>query len=73
MIETLTSKMKVNGLIEPGSTIQKVAEVVWWPTLVVYENGTETWRRRVPNPPSLEPVYELETYLHQKISGPKEE
>ncbi|KIW16518.1 hypothetical protein PV08_06573 [Exophiala spinifera] len=57
---------KVNGLIEPGSTIQREAEVVWWPTLVVYKDGRETWRAKVPNPPSIEPVRELERLLDEQ-------
>ncbi|KAL2817248.1 thioredoxin-like protein [Aspergillus cavernicola] len=54
---------KINGLIEPGSTIQQAVEVVWWPTFVIYDDGKETWRRKVPNPPSIEPVNELRVYL----------
>ncbi|KAL3462466.1 thioredoxin-like protein [Aspergillus heterothallicus] len=54
---------KVNGLVEPGTTIQQAAEVVWWPTFVIYEDGKEVWRRKVPNPPSLQPVNELREYL----------
>ncbi|EXJ80598.1 hypothetical protein A1O3_06880 [Capronia epimyces CBS 606.96] len=57
---------KINGLEESGAAAQKAADVVWWPTLVVYENGKETWRARVPNPPSLEPVNELDKYLESK-------
>ncbi|KAL3448445.1 thioredoxin-like protein [Aspergillus insuetus] len=58
---------KVNGLIEPGTTIQQAAEVVWWPTFVVYQGGKEIWRRKVPNPPSLQPVRELERFLDERI------
>jgi len=54
---------KVNGLAEPGSVIQKAAEVVWWPTLVVYQDGRETWRERVPNPPTLEAIQNLDSFL----------
>ncbi|OAA54612.1 Thioredoxin-like fold protein [Niveomyces insectorum RCEF 264] len=57
---------KINGLEEPGYTIQQAAGVVWWPTFVVYDNGEETFRRKVPNPPELVPVNELESYLEGK-------
>ncbi|KAL3479415.1 thioredoxin-like protein [Aspergillus californicus] len=60
---TYSNIMKVNGLVEPGSAIQQAAEVVWWPTFVVYEDGQEVWRRKVPNPPSLQPVHELGDHL----------
>ena len=40
--------------------------MVWWPTFVIYEDGKETWRRKVPNPPSMEPVNELEKYLDER-------
>ncbi|KAL1858724.1 hypothetical protein VTK73DRAFT_7810 [Phialemonium thermophilum] len=59
-------KFQVNGLEEPGSTIQKAAEVVWWPTLVVYEDGKETWREKVPNPPSIQPIRDLDALLDEK-------
>ncbi|ERS94849.1 thioredoxin 1 [Sporothrix schenckii 1099-18] len=59
---------KINGLVEPGTTVQKAAQVVWWPTLVVYENGKETWRERVPNPPTLEAIKNLDDVLN-RLSG----
>ncbi|KAJ9621381.1 uncharacterized protein PV06_04807 [Exophiala oligosperma] len=61
-----TRFFKVNGLVEPGGTIQREAEVVWWPTLVVYRDGREAWRAKVPNPPSIEPVRELERLLDEQ-------
>jgi hypothetical protein len=45
--------------------IQKAAEVVWWPTLVVYKDGVEKWRARVPNPPTLDAIKELEKLLDE--------
>jgi hypothetical protein len=67
--------LQVNGLEEPGSSIQKAAEVVWWPTLVVYEEGVEKWRARVPNPPTLEAIKDLEKLLdgrHEKATTPQD-
>ncbi|KEZ41676.1 hypothetical protein SAPIO_CDS6837 [Scedosporium apiospermum] len=61
---------KINGLEEPGTTIQKAAEVVWWPTLVIYEDGKETWRAKVPNPPSIQPIRDLEKILDDRSKSP---
>ncbi|KAE8148608.1 thioredoxin-like protein [Aspergillus avenaceus] len=54
---------KVNGLDEEGSQVQQKAAVTWWPTLVVYRDGQEIWRDRVPNPPSSKPLESLEEFL----------
>ncbi|KAE8167881.1 thioredoxin-like protein [Aspergillus tamarii] len=59
---------KVNGLDEAGSEVQKKAEVTWWPTLVVYKDGKEIWRDRVPNPPSSKPLESLEYYLKTVVA-----
>ncbi|KAF7585392.1 hypothetical protein BBP40_011029, partial [Aspergillus hancockii] len=59
----LTQKAQVNGLDDAGSQVQRKAEVTWWPTLVVYQDGQEIWRDRVPNPPSSQPLSSLEEYL----------
>ncbi|GAB1205124.1 hypothetical protein APSETT445_003794 [Aspergillus pseudonomiae] len=58
----------VNGVDEAGSEVQKKAEVTWWPTLVVYKDGKEIWRDRVPNPPSRKPLESLEYYLKTVVA-----
>lgn len=57
---------QINGLVEPGFSVQRAAKVVWWPTFVIYEDGKETWRGKVPNPPSLESINLMEKYLDER-------
>lgn len=64
----LMQNLQVNGLDEAGSEVQKKAEVTWWPTLVVYKDGKEIWRDRVPNPPSSKPLESLEYYLKTVVA-----
>jgi len=40
--------------------VQKSIDVVWWPTFVIYQNGEEKWRVKIPNPPQEHPTAELE-------------
>lgn len=48
--------------------MQKLVEVVWWPTFVVYKDGIEQWRAEVPNPPQQHPTAELESALKSAIT-----
>ncbi|TPX17576.1 uncharacterized protein E0L32_012139 [Thyridium curvatum] len=59
---------KVNGLEEPGTAVQKSAEVVWWPTIVVYNDGKEVWRGKVPNPPSMQTIKDLGKFLDERLA-----
>lgn len=43
--------------------MQKLINVVWWPTFVVYKDGIEQWRAKIPNPPQQYPTAELENAL----------
>ncbi|CEP22535.1 unnamed protein product [Cyberlindnera jadinii] len=54
---------QINGLTEPGLEVQKSIDVVWWPTFVIYVNGEEVWRAKIPNPPQEYPTAELESQL----------
>lgn len=56
---------QVDGLVEPGSTVQKAADVIWWPTLFAYKNSKKTWLGKVPNPPSLEAIQGLSKHLDE--------
>lgn len=42
---------------------------MWWPTLVIYEEGKEIWRGKVPNPPSFQPLKDLERILDEKTAA----
>ncbi|GMF80988.1 unnamed protein product [Aspergillus oryzae] len=64
----LMQVLQVNGVDEEGAEVQKKAEVTWWPTLVVYKDGKEIWRDRVPNPPSRKPLESLEYYLKTVVA-----
>jgi hypothetical protein len=50
-------------MIEPPP---RPMEVVWWPTLVVYKDGVEEWRPRVPNPLTLDAIKGLEKLLDER-------
>ncbi|ODQ61170.1 hypothetical protein WICANDRAFT_77818 [Wickerhamomyces anomalus NRRL Y-366-8] len=54
---------KINGLLPEGAIVQKSIDVVWWPTFVIYKNGKEVWRVKIPNPPQQHPTAELEEEL----------
>ncbi|CCH41923.1 Thioredoxin [Wickerhamomyces ciferrii] len=54
---------KINGLDPEGLIVQKSIDVVWWPTFVIYKNGKEVWRAKIPNPPQQYPTAELEAEL----------
>jgi thiol-disulfide isomerase/thioredoxin len=54
---------KINGLNEEGAIVQKSIDVVWWPTFVIYVDGEEKWRVKIPNPPQQYPTEELEQQL----------
>ncbi|EED16827.1 thioredoxin II, putative [Talaromyces stipitatus ATCC 10500] len=56
---------KVNGLNDQGSKIQEAAQVVWWPTFVIYKEGQEQWRAKVPNPPDQHPIAGLTSALEK--------
>jgi thioredoxin 1 len=43
--------------------VQAAAEVVWWPTFVIYKDGQEQWRAKVPNPPDQHPIAGLANAL----------
>ncbi|KAE8356993.1 thioredoxin-like protein [Aspergillus coremiiformis] len=66
--QTTVRFYKVNGLDDAGCLVQRKAAVTWWPTLVVYKEGKEIWRDRVPNPPSGDPLRSLEVYL-SRVDG----
>ena len=55
-------------MTETGFGIQQEAGVTWWPTFVVYKNGKELWRGKVPNPPVGKPLLELEEFLEQQYN-----
>ncbi|CDR41180.1 CYFA0S06e03312g1_1 [Cyberlindnera fabianii] len=57
---------QINGLSDEGAKVQKSINVVWWPTFVIYVNGKEVWRVKIPNPPQQYPTAELEEEL-QKV------
>ncbi|KAL1979730.1 hypothetical protein VTN96DRAFT_5252 [Rasamsonia emersonii] len=48
--------------------IQKTAEVTWWPTFVIYRDGKEEWRAKVPNPPQEHPLGDLTRRLEDVTS-----
>ncbi|PCG97742.1 Thioredoxin [Penicillium occitanis (nom. inval.)] len=54
---------KVNGIDDEGAKVQAAAEVVWWPTFVIYKDGQEQWRAKVPNPPDQHPIAGLANAL----------
>jgi thioredoxin 1 len=55
--------VQVNGIDDEGSKVQEAAGVTWWPTFVVYNDGQEKWRAKVPNPPDQHPISGLATAL----------
>lgn len=63
MYITGAKNLQVNGLDDEGSKIQEAAGVTWWPTFVIYKDGNEQWRGKVPNPPDQHPIAELATSL----------
>lgn len=54
---------QINGLSGSGLEVQKSIDVVWWPTFVLYVDGVEKWRAKIPNPPQRYPTNELESQL----------
>lgn len=37
---------QVNDIDDEGAKVQAAAEVVWWPTFVIYKDGQEQWRAK---------------------------
>ena len=59
---------QINGYESQGQEMQRLIGVVWWPTFIVYKDGIEQWRAKIPNPPQKTPTAELESILISVMS-----